>query len=55
MEKKHFGFFQTAETWKRAPNCGVKGSGANHYPKATAPEVNRVVHYLALAIVVKVV
>ena len=32
MEKKHFGFFQTAETGKRTPNSGVKGSGANHYP-----------------------
>ena len=29
MGKKHFGFFQTAETGKRAPNSGVKGSGAN--------------------------
>ena len=31
---KLFGFFQTAETRKRAPNSGVKGSGANHYPRA---------------------
>ena len=29
-----FCFFQTAETGKRAPNSGVKGSGANHYPRA---------------------
>ena len=31
MGKKHFGFFQTAETAKRTPNPSVKGSGANHY------------------------
>ena len=36
MGKEHFCFFQTAETWKRTPNSSVKGSGANHYPKATA-------------------
>ena len=36
MGKKHFGFFQTAETGNRAPNSGVKGSGANHYPRAPA-------------------
>ena len=36
MGKKHFCFFQTAETRNRAPNSGVKGSGANHYPKAPA-------------------
>ena len=34
--KKHFCFFQTAETGNRTPNSGVKGSGANHYPRATA-------------------
>ena len=33
MWKKHFGFFQTAETGKRTPNSGVKGSGATHYPR----------------------
>ena len=27
-------FFQTAETGNRAPDSGVKGSGANHYPRA---------------------
>ena len=31
-----FCFFQTAETGNRTPNSGVKGSGANHYPKAPA-------------------
>ena len=30
-----FCFFQTAETGNRTPNC-VKGSGANHYPRAPA-------------------
>ena len=36
MGKKHFCFFQTAETGKRTPDSGVKGSGANHYPRAPA-------------------
>ena len=36
MGKKHFCFFQTAETGNRTPNSGVKGSGANHYPRAPA-------------------
>ena len=36
MGKKHFCFFQTAGTGNRAPNSGVKGSGANHYPRAPA-------------------
>ena len=31
-----FCFFQTAETGNRAPNSIVKGSGANHYPRAPA-------------------
>ena len=31
---------QTAETGNRAPNSGVKGSGANHYPRAPAPQSN---------------
>ena len=34
MGKKHFCFFPTAETGNRTPNSGVKGSGANHYPRA---------------------
>ena len=36
MGKKHFCFFRTAETGNRTPNP-VKGSGANHYPRAPAP------------------
>ena len=36
MGKKHFCFFQTAETGNRTPDSGVKGSGANHYPTAPA-------------------
>ena len=31
-----FCFFETAETGNRTPNSGVKGSGANHYPRAPA-------------------
>ena len=38
MGKKHFCFFQTAETGNRTPNPGVKGSGANHYPIGPRPE-----------------
>ena len=38
MGKKHFCFFQTAGTGNRTPNSGVKGSGANHYPRAPAHE-----------------
>ena len=37
MGKKQFYFFQTAETGNRTPDSGVKGSGANHYPRAPAP------------------
>ena len=36
MGKKQFCFFQTAETGNRTPDSGVKGSGANHYPRAPA-------------------
>ena len=36
MGKKHFGFFQTAETGNQTPNSGVKSSGAYHYPRAPA-------------------
>ena len=35
-----FCFFQTTETGNRTPNSGVKGSGANHYPRAPAREVD---------------
>ena len=31
-----FCFFQTAETGNWTPDSGVKGSGANHYPRAPA-------------------
>ena len=40
MEKKHFCFFQTAETGNQTPNSSVKGSGANHYPRAPAQHEN---------------
>ena len=36
-----FCFFQTAETGNRTPNSGVKGSGANHYPRAPALHLPR--------------
>ena len=36
MGKKHFCLFQTAETGNQTPNSSVKGSGANHYPRAPA-------------------
>ena len=45
MGKKHFCFFQTAETGNRAPNSGVKGSGANHYPRAPALLCNSLVYW----------
>ena len=38
MGKKQFCFFQTAETGNRTPDSGVKGSGANHYPRAPAQQ-----------------
>ena len=38
LRKKHFCFFQTAGTGNRTPNSSVKGSGANHYPRAPAPQ-----------------
>ena len=34
--RNSFCFFQTAETGNRTPSSGVKGSGANHYPRASA-------------------
>ena len=36
--KNIFCFFQTAETGNWTSNSGVKGSGANHYPRAPAPD-----------------
>ena len=41
MGKKPFCFFETAETGNRTPNSGVKGSGANHYPRAPAHSKDR--------------
>ena len=41
MGKKQFCFFQTAETGNRTPDSGVKGSGANHYPRAPAHGTTR--------------
>ena len=60
MGKKHFCFFQTAETGNRTSNSGVKGSGANHYPTAPAlevlfinyPRVEILVLYLCLIIII---
>ena len=43
MGKKHFCFFLTAETGNRTPNSGVKGSGANHYPRAPALYLNNLI------------
>ena len=34
--RNNFCFFQTAETGNRTPESGVKGSGANHHPRAPA-------------------
>ena len=39
-----FCFFQTAETGNRTPNSGVKGSGANHYPRAPALCLAEAIH-----------
>ena len=47
MGKKQFCFFQTAETGNRTPDSGVKGSGANHYPRAPALQVWGSVIFLA--------
>ena len=49
MGKKQFCFFQTAETGNRTPDSGVKGSGANHYPRAPAQKFtnkNQVVYFM---------
>ena len=34
--RKQFCLFQTAETGNRTPDSGMRGSGANHYPRAPA-------------------
>ena len=54
MGKKQFCFFQTAETGNRTPDSGVKGSGANHYPRAPALLVIASHVYLMLAQLVNV-
>ena len=41
-EETFFVSFQTAETGNRTPNSGVKGSGANHYPRAPAPLLDKI-------------
>ena len=41
MGKKHSCFFRTAENGKRTPNSSVKGSGANHYPRAPRRRLNQ--------------
>ena len=38
-ERNIFCFFENAETGNRTTNSGVKGSGANHYPRAPAQRV----------------
>ena len=48
MGKKHFCFFETAETGNRAPNSGVKGSGANHYPRAPAQLSLNIIQFRSL-------
>ena len=30
-----------AVTWKRTPSCSVKGSGAIHYPRASAHQTHK--------------
>ena len=41
--KNLFCFFQTAETGDRTPTSGVKGSGANHYPRAPIEQFRDVI------------
>ena len=43
-----FCFFQTAETGNRTPNSGVKGSGANHYPRAPAQTIVEIIGWILL-------
>ena len=49
--EKHFCFFQTAETENRTPNSSVKGSGANHYPRAPARRLSRLTCRVLVALV----
>ena len=44
MGKKYFCFLQTAKPGNRTPNSGVKGNGANHYPRAPAQLSRERVH-----------
>ena len=50
MGKKQFCFFQTAETGNRIPDSGVKGSGANHYPRAPAQQMYNIVYNATLSV-----
>ena len=43
--RNNFCFFQSAETGNRTPDSGVKGSGANHYPRAPALQCCGVYNY----------
>ena len=52
MGKKQFCFFQTAETGNRTPDSGVKGSGANHYPRAPAQVIDRVLPILKVKLLI---
>ena len=45
-EESYFCFFQTAETGNQTPNSGVKGSCANHYPRAPALQIIKPITYL---------
>ena len=44
-----FCFFETAETGNRTPNSGVKGSGANHFPRAPAPLIGKYLYILSMS------
>ena len=50
MGKKHFCFFQTAKTGKRASNSRVKGSCANHYPIWPTPLLYKLLGWLHVQI-----
>ena len=50
MGKKHFCFLQTAETGNRTPDSSVKGSSANHYPRAPAQRRYTVLNFLNSAL-----
>ena len=45
MRKKHFCcFFKPPRPWNEQPNTSVKGSGANHYPRAAAQQIYKFIH-----------